>query len=48
MVRDNVAHIVPVTVIRGDADNSMITGVADGDIVITSHVADGDLVRVIK
>ena len=48
IVRENVAHIVPVTVIRGDADNSMISGVANGDIVITSHVADGDLVRVIK
>jgi hypothetical protein len=48
VMRENVAHIVPVTVVRGDADNSMITGVADGDIVITSHVADGELVRVIK
>ena len=48
VVRENVAHIVPVTVVRGDADNSMISGVANGDIVITSHVADGDLVRVIK
>ena len=48
VMRENVAHIVPVTVVRGDADNSMITGVANGDIVITSHVADGELVRVIK
>ena len=48
VMRENVAHIVPVTVVRGDTDNSMITGVADGDIVITSHVADGELVRVIK
>ena len=48
VVRDNVAHAVAVTVLRGDADNTMITGVADGDIVITSHVQDGVLVKVIK
>ena len=48
VVRDDVAHAVPVSVVRGDGENTMITGVADGDIVITSHISDGTKVRVIK
>jgi len=48
VVRDNVARAVRVSVVRGDADNTMITGVVAGDIVITSRVSDGTLVRVIK
>ena len=48
VVRDGTAHVVPVTVVRGDADNSMITGVSDGDVVITSHITDGVLVKIIK
>jgi len=48
VVRDGVAHIVPVNVVRGDTTNTMITGVNSGDIVITSHITDGEKVRVIK
>ena len=48
VVRDGVAHVVSVNVIRRDADNTMITGVADGDVVITSHITDGALIKVIK
>lgn len=48
VLRDGVAHATPVTVIRGDADNTMISGVQEGDVVITSHVSDGALVKVIK
>ena len=48
IVRDNVAHIVPIEVVRGDADNTMITDVNNGDLVITSHVTDGALIKVIK
>ena len=48
VVRDGAAHAVPVTVVRGDGENTMITGVANGDIVITSHITDGELVKVIK
>lgn len=48
VVRDNVAHIVPVKVVRGDSEKTMITGVENGDVVITSHVSDGVLVKIIK
>ena len=48
VVRDGVAHIVPVNVVRGDTTNTMITGVNSGDIVITSHITDGEKVRIIK
>jgi len=48
VVRDGVAHAVSVNVVRRDADNTMITGVADGDVVITSHITDGALIKVIK
>ena len=48
IVRDGLAHSVPVKIVRGDAENTMITGVADGDLVITSHVTDGVKVRVVK
>lgn len=48
VVRDSVAHSVPVTVVRRDAKNTMITGVNKGDIVITSHITDGALIKVIK
>ena len=48
VVRDGVATAVSVDTVRGDADNTMITGVTDGDMVITSHVFDGDKVRVVK
>ena len=48
VVRDGAAHATPVNVVRGDAENTMITGVADGDVVITSHITDGANVKVIK
>lgn len=48
VVRDGVAHMVSVNVVRGDSINTMITGLNDGDVVVTSHIADGDLVKVIK
>lgn len=48
VVRDGVAHAVSIDIVRGDGEHTMITGVSDGDIIITSHIADGDLVRVIK
>ena len=48
VVRDGVAHAVPVNVVRGDTENTIITGVANGDIVITSHITDGALIKVIK
>ena len=47
VVRDGVAQSVPVVVVRGDADNTMITGVTHGDVVITSHITEGVKVRVI-
>ena len=48
VVRDGVAHKVSVNVVRGDGVHTMITGVNDGDVVITSHINDGDLVKIIK
>lgn len=48
IVREDVAHAIPVTVVRGDAENTMITGVENGDVVITSRISDGVLVRIIK
>lgn len=48
VARDSTAHAVPVNVIRGDAKNTMVTGVSDGDVVITSRVSDGEKVKVIK
>ena len=48
VVRDGVAHSVPVNVVRGDAENTMITGVSNNDMVITSRVTDGVPVKVIK
>ena len=48
VIRNGVAHGIPVNVVRGDADNTMITGVTDGDVVITSHVSEGVLVKIIK
>ena len=48
VVRDGVAHAVSINVVRGDGEHTMISGVSDGDVIITSHIADGDLVRVIK
>ncbi len=48
VVRDGVAKSVPVSVVRSDLDNAMITGVAAGDVVITSNVTDGSLVKIIK
>ena len=48
VVRDGVAHAVTINVVRGDGKSTMITGVSDGDVIITSHIADGDLVRIIK
>ena len=47
VVRDGVAHAVPVSVVRGDSENTMISGVVDGDIVITSHITDGKKVKII-
>ena len=48
VVRDGVAHAVSINVVRGDGEHTMISGVSDGDVIITSHIADGDLVRVIE
>ena len=48
VVRDGMAQGLQINVVRGDAKNTMITGVTDGDIVITSHVTDGEKVKVIK
>ena len=48
VVRDGIAHGIPVKVVRGDADNTMISGINTGDVVITSHVTDGARVNVIK
>lgn len=48
VVRDGVAHVVPIKVVRGDAENTMITGVTDGDVVITSHITDGAKVKIVK
>ena len=48
VVRDGVAHSVPITVVRGDAENTMINGVKNGDVVITSYITDGALIKVIK
>ena len=48
VARDNVAHAVPVSVVRGDAENTMVTGLRNGDVVITSHITDGALIKVIK
>lgn len=48
VVRDGVAHAVSINVVRGDGKKTMITGVSDGDIVITSHIADGNLVKIVK
>lgn len=48
VVRDGVAKSIPVSVVRSDLDNAMITGVAAGDVVITSNINDGALVKIIK
>lgn len=48
VVRNGVAHGISINVVRGDAKNTMVTGVVDGDVVITSHVTDGQKVKVIK
>ncbi|MBR2286154.1 MAG: hypothetical protein IJ866_01715 [Alphaproteobacteria bacterium] len=48
VVRDGVAKSIPVSVVRSDLDNAMITGVANGDVVITSNITDGALVKIIK
>lgn len=50
MVYDNgVARAVRVTVGRRDNENAIVTdGIHDGDIVITTQVADGDKVRLKK
>lgn len=48
VVRDGAAHAIPVTIVRGDADNTMISGVLDGEVVITSHITDGALIKIIK
>ena len=48
VARDGVAHAVNVDVVRGDANNTMITGVAKGDVVITSHITDGALIKIVK
>ena len=47
-MRDGVAHSIPLAVVRGDADNTMITGVENGDVVITSHVSEGNKVKVVN
>ena len=48
VVRDGVAQSIQINVVRRDADNTMITGVSDGDVVITSHVTDGAPIKVVK
>ena len=48
IARDGVAHATSVNVVRGDSDNTMITGVSNGDVVITSHITDGALIKIIK
>lgn len=49
VVRDGMAHRVPVTVSRQDLDTAYITsGLHDGDVVILSRVADGAKVKVQK
>ena len=47
VVRDGVAVRTPVHVTRADADTALVAeGLADGDMVIVSHVADGAKVQV--
>lgn len=47
VMRDGVAHAVPVHVARSDTDMAYITsGISDGDVVILSRVQSGDRVRV--
>lgn len=48
VARKDTAYAVPVSVVRGDAENTMVTGLRNGDVVITSHVTDGALIKVIK
>ena len=47
VVRDGVAVRTPVRVARTDADTALISeGLVDGDMVVTSHVADGARVQI--
>lgn len=49
VVVDGVAVRRPVKVARSDSDNALITdGLADGDQVVVSHIADGAKVKVVN
>lgn len=49
VAQDNVAVARPVSVARTDADTAYITsGLADGDMVILSQIADGDKIQIKK
>ncbi len=48
VVRDGFAHASPVTVVRQDADNALISsGLQNGDVVILSDIADGARIKVV-
>ena len=48
VVRNGVAHGVSVSIVRGDAKNTLIKGVSNDDIVITSHIGEGALIKIVK
>lgn len=49
VARDGVAHARTVHVARSDADTSVITdGLNDGDVIILSHVSDGEKIQIKK
>lgn len=48
VVRNGVAHGVPVSIVRGDAKNTLIKGVSNDDIIITSHIGEGALIKIVK
>ncbi len=42
---DGVARVRAITVIGADENNAVVAGLNDGDVVILSHVSDGDKVK---
>ena len=48
VAENNIAPPRTVTVIHTDAENAMVDGLADGDIVILSKVDAGQSVKLVK
>lgn len=46
LMKDGIATAHDVTVIRQDAENALVEGLADGDVVILSKVNAGDKVKI--